>query len=64
MFLLTSEFEFGSELAAAVDLQGSPRERKTLPQRIEEAGGGQRSGTAMHFDDIPARDHVSRAEVH
>ncbi len=49
------------ERATAVDLQGFHRERKALQERIDETRRGERSGAAMHFDDVPTRDDIASA---
>lgn len=61
--LLASQFELGSEFAAAIDLQGRDGEGHAVHQGIQEMRGCQRSGPFMHLQDIPAGDHVARGEV-
>ena len=61
--LLASDFEFGSEFAAAIHLQGGDGERHAIDQRVQEASRGQRSGAFVHFQHIPTRDHVAGREV-
>lgn len=59
--LLAGRLEFGSEFAAAIDLQSSDGERHAIDQGIQEVSSSQRSGAFVHFQYVQ-RETMSRAE--
>ena len=61
--LLTGFFEESGKLTTAIHLQSAQGKGQTTLQGVEEKGGRRGGGSAMDFNHIPARDHVTSREL-